>query len=301
MQRSRTYWFEYAMMATAVVLTVGALVYFSMHPDTEHEGSEDVARGPSSTPANSIAGIELASDGVLTRPTFKPPAGKAYTIPDSERVGVPDGSAIEVVRTLAPMAEAGDARAALAIFHKLEFCWHVLSSGVSAEELVMYKKAGISEDQYLSSAEKNEYECANSQELAYARGKWLEQAAAAGSIEAQLEYSSFPVEVIGGGPLGAVKNPERAREFKTKGLGYLNQLAASGNIDAMLKLSSIYSGGFIVERDMVRAYAMERAVALSQPGLLPPELLEINRSSLSAADRKKAEALANQLHSSCCP
>jgi len=291
---------RHALVATGLVLALAALVYLgASEPGETSNGRTHTV--PERTYDSHLGEIKPAPSPHVAAPTYQPPrARRAYVIPASERSGVPEGNVAGVLAKLAPLAEAGDARAALEIYNKLSNCRAVIASGIAEDEMAAYRNAGIDEQTFLRGIEKNQENCIGSQEQIEARGKWLEQAAAAGSIEAQLVYLSDPDAIIGGGPSGAVKNPDKAREFKAKGLAYLEQLVASGNIDAMMHLSGVYDAGFVVERDPVRAYALNRVVDRAQPGMIPPELLQFGRAELSSKDLARAESLANQLYSSCC-
>lgn len=296
-QRTR----NYAVAATGLVLALGSLLYLGVGK----RGTEAVIAREQSPPAKAqgsfIAGVEPGPRIPVIAPTYKPPRARhAYVIPESEQAGVPEGNVADVLTRLIPLAEAGDARAALEIYNKLSNCRAVISSGIAEDEMTAYKKAGVSEETFLRGIENDQANCAGSQTQIEERGRWLEQAAAAGSIQAQLVYLSDPEAIIGGGPSGAVKDPDRARDFKAKGLAYLEQLVASGNIDAMMHLSGVYDAGFVVERDPVRAYALNRVVDQAQPGLVPPELLQFERAELSAQDLARAESVAAHLYSSCC-
>ncbi len=289
------------MAAAGLVLALGALLYFGFT-----ESGKEAAMGteepvPASAQRSFISGAGSGPRIEVAAPTYRPARARhAYVIPESERIGVPEGKAADVLARLTPLAEAGDARAALEIYNKLSNCRAVIASGIAEDEMAAYRKAGISEEQFLRAVEKDQGNCIGSQEQIEARGKWLEQAAAAGSIEAQLVYLSDAEAIIGGGPSGAVKRPEKAREFKAKGLAYLEQLVASGSIDAMMHLSGVYDTGFVVERDPVRAYALNRTVDRAQPGMIPPELLQFGRAELSPQELARAESLSAHLYSSCC-
>lgn len=301
-QKTKRHPAEYAIAATGIVLTLGSLAYFGLIASDQSKSAGDDKRAQVAAATTLMPGLERGIDMQVAEPTYRPPARvrQAYVIPEGERVGVPEGTSAEVLAKLTPLAEAGDGRAALGIYNKLSHCRSALASGINDAEMAAYKNAGVDEAEFLRRIEKDQEDCAGGQEQMNARGKWLEQAAAAGSIEAQLMYLSDADAVIGGGPSGAIKSPERAREFKAKGLAYLEQLVSSGNIDAMMHLRDVYDAGFVVERDPVRAYALTLTVDRARPGLYPPELLRSERAELAPKELARAESLAAQIYSSCC-
>lgn len=292
--------FDRAMAATGIVIALGSLLYFATEPDPAHDSTEPPAISDERPP---LLSHEVSAPIPPPRQSsYRPPsAGRhVYTMSDADRVGVPQGPTAEVVAKLTPMAEAGDARAALALYHKLMLCRASLSTSANSKIIDVYAKAGVDTAKYLQELEAEQSDCAGSMESIEQRGRWLEQAAASGLLEAQLMYLSDAEAIVGRDPSAAIRNPEKAREFKTKGLGYLDHLVRTGNIDAMLSMAEIYDAGFIVSRDPVRAYAMSRLADMAQPGLVPQALSESRRNNLSREDQMRAERIAQDSYRACC-
>lgn len=220
----------------------------------------------------------------------------AYAL--QNQMQAPSGNAIEVIAGLRSRAEAGDAKAAYAIYLKLQSCETAFSQDISDEEIKKYEMMGASEG-LLEGRMTELKECKGAEGKLLERGKWLEKAAAAGLLEAQLLYAIDPKPIIGDAA-DMIRDPQRVQQYKTKAVGYLNQLASQGNIDAMTSLASAYNNGILVGRDAVKSYAYYRAVELAAPGTIPSDLLARQRSQIAANDVPRAEQLAGQLYQKCC-
>lgn len=220
----------------------------------------------------------------------------AYAL--QNQMQAPSGNAVEVIASLRPRAEAGDAKAAYAIYLKLHGCETAFGQNISDEEIKKYEMVGASEgllEDRMTALE----ECKGIEGQLRERGRWLEQAAAAGLLEAQLLYATDPKPIIGDAA-DMIRDPQKVQQYKTKAVGYLNQLATQGNIDAMTRLASAYNNGILVRRDAVQSYAYYRAVELAAPGTIPGNLLARQRSQIAANDVRRAEQLASQLYQRCC-
>lgn len=220
----------------------------------------------------------------------------AYAL--QNQMQAPSGNAIEVVAGLRSRAEAGDARAAYAIYLKLLSCETALNQDINDEEIKKYEMVNASEG-LLEGRMTALEECKGIEGQLVERGKWLEQAAAAGLLEAQLLYAIDPKPIIGDAA-DMIRDPQKVQQYKTKAVGYLNQLASQGNIDAMTNLAGAYNSGILVRRDAVQSYAYYRAVELAAPGTVPSNLLASQRSQVATNEVSRAERLADQIYQRCC-
>lgn len=222
----------------------------------------------------------------------------AFTLQPSDRTPMPSGSATDVVQTLRPKAEGGDAQAAIGLYLKLGACAQALAEPISNEELEAYRQVDAAE-QFLGGRQRLMESCDGAQPFVRERGRWLEQAADSGDLEAQLLYS-VDAEAILGQASAMLADPARVDAYKRKASTFLHQQAATGNIDAMLSLAMDYQNGIMQKKDLVTAYAYYRAVALAAPHIAPPQLLGSLSSSLSPSEIKQAERKGHSIYSSCC-
>lgn len=228
-------------------------------------------------------------------------AKRAYSLEMADRVVVPEGKALEVIDSLRPLAEAGDARAALALHMKLDRCYNAFNKEIPDDLVEKFDAAGA--PGLLESRLTDLENCAGAESLLSERGKWLEQAAEAGLLEAQLLYATDPEPIIGNAS-DMIRDPESVQRYKAKVSDYLNRLATGGNVDAMLSLSNAYENGILLPRDPIRAYAYYKATELAMP--TPPEigaertLEQMKQAIPKKEDRVRAEDMARRIYQECC-
>ncbi|MCC4596652.1 hypothetical protein NRY95_08080 [Xanthomonas campestris pv. phormiicola] len=222
-----------------------------------------------------------------------------HLLQEADRVTVPKGNAAAVVQQLLPLADKGDARAALTIYEKLSPCISLASMSVNESQLLAYKEAGIDERAVFESLRQRRFDCEGSKDILAQRGRQLAQAAAAGLPEAQLLYATDSEAIIGNRE-EALKNPEKVIEYKSRSLSYLNSLVAAGSVDAMIALSGMYSGSSLMSEDPLRAYAYKRAAQLAMPEIFSHKEVAILKDRLNPEASEKAEAMAHNIYSSCC-
>lgn len=222
----------------------------------------------------------------------------AYSFPQRAHVG--SDNALAVIRELTPRAQAGDAEAALTLYLKLNACKDPTSSDSLAPDMMeMNEKLGISNETIIQRAAKKAEDCLGVTQAHKERGKWLEQAAKAGHPEAQLLYAS-DVEGVLGDSDDMLRDPEKVKQYKIDASRYLNDLAAGGNVDAMLLLATDFDNGIMAKQDSVRAYAYYRAAQMAAPSDIPASLLQFKKEKVPAGSRAEADRLAEQIYERCC-
>lgn len=238
---------------------------------------------PSSTGA-----LEIIRDG-----------GGAFTLSDAERVEVPDGPIDEVVGRLTPLANAGDVRASLALYRKMDQCFEVMRGGPSAQELAMYQAMGASE-QYEAQITAAQKDCSTDGSVDLSkRGEYLERAAEGGSLEARLIFAT-DTSAFFSSPSQMISDPQALADYKRKSVRYMSELANQGNVDSMLWIARSYESGTMLDRDLANSYAYYRAVELSSPGIIPTGMTNNLKALLPAGDQRRGEELARSLHRRCC-
>ena len=222
--------------------------------------------------------------------------GRAFGL--DKTTEVPTGNAVDAIRSLRPLAESGDAKAALSMHLKMNDCHYAMAQSLSEDALAAYQRAGVASGVLADSQRKLE-ECNGAQDLLAERGRWLEKAADAGLHEAQLLYANDIGAIVG--PRSTwLSDPDKLKRYKVKAAGFLNSAAARGNIDAMLGLASGYANGTLLKRDPIMGYAYYRTAALAQPGLVPDALFNAYEEQMTSDDIARANNLARSLYRGCC-
>lgn len=215
-----------------------------------------------------------------------------------EQVQAPDGPVADVLRQLTPLALGGDANAALKLYMKLSGCelalhhpsdFYRLSSVLTSDDIAALKVK----------QKAVQHDCATAVSELRARGKWLEQAAEGGDLQAQLLYS-MDAEAVLGDRGDVLKDPDSVRRYRDRAAGYLKSLSARGSLDAMLQLSAAYENGVLLERSDLLALAYLQAASFSDPDPAYLELSAPIKSRLSHAEQAEAMRFARDLHHACC-
>lgn len=221
---------------------------------------------------------------------------RAYIL--EERIGIPEGNALLAISKLKDAAEKGDPKASLAIYLKLWDCG--LSQEQQAEtDLDAYKRAQMNVQGLEKAIAERQENCAGVGNEMSRRGEWLARAAAAGLPEAQILYASDSRSIVGS-ETDMLRNPQKLQEYKSKAAGYLNTLASTGNVDAMVTLAGAHAGGILVEQSPIRSYAYYSAAELARPNTVPANLLSSLRSQLPPSQVASGDALAQQIYKNCC-
>lgn len=280
-----------AWIASVLLLLLGVALFFSQKRSLTTETSR-VATSSSVDPAPSAE----ATDGAQTSAAPKAVHKKTYSLGGS--VLPPPGDAAQVIERLRPLAEAGDGRAALEIFVKLQNCFYA-RGGYSDADIKIYERAGVSTQTLAAQQQKMQTECASAQSAMKDRGKWLEMAAASGDEHAQLVYSGDPGAVLGDAT-EMIRDPDKVKKYKEVARGYLMNLASKGNTDALMALAGHYNSGIVLPKDPVRSYAYYRAVELAKPGTIPKPLMDYQAKEVPYGRLPEAEALAKRIYGNCC-
>lgn len=233
------------------------------------------SRSPSegTSPENGLASKGLAVGDASTKATqgqsatkrdnrnfnVTPLGRRAYAI--NQSFDAPQGDAAEVISRLLPAAKAGGAVAAFNIYLKVAACRNELDQArrnapdTAPQGLISPECRSISPDGY------SEYM------------HWLETSADQGYVPAQLLYSVDSKAIVGGAPQ-MLSDPEAVATYRRKAIRYLDQAAATGNVDALLALSSAYGNGVLTKRDPVKSYAYFLASETANPVALPPDMTQ---------------------------
>lgn len=210
----------------------------------------------------------------------------------------PPGDALAYVRERLAMSDSGDALATFDIYLAVMDCKSQFGrsshgpAGVGAPPPL-----GMLE---LQTMERKLRECSELYgDAGLMEGKWLARAAQQGSIEAKLYYT-VDTETVLGSPLERLNNPESIMAWKENAATYLHDVAATGNLDAILRLSLLYERGLIVQKNGEMAYAYALAANRIQPGLSGPVTMRALEEGLSIKQRESAGTLSRLIYSSCC-
>lgn len=286
----------FTLVCVVIAIVFVALAYWPSSPNSTASGTlspleKEVVEGPIQN------GVLVEGNGVAR--AVRDSSGGGYVLEVSDRVVVPEGPVDDVVRQLRPRAEAGDAKASLMLYRKLDACFSAANRGVSADEIAIFEAMG-SADQFEASIANAQKDCATNGISDFrSRGQWLERAAANGLLEAKLQYAT-DIDAIFSNPSEMIRDPQRLTDYKQKAVRYMSDLAASGNIESMMWIAKSYESGIMLERNPVNSYAYYRAVELAMPGVMPSGMLSGLRELLPANEQRRGEELARSIHGRCC-
>ncbi len=118
-------------------------------------------------------------------------------------------------------------------------------------------------------------------------------------MEAKLYYSIDSNSIIGDAA-DRVSHPEKVIEWKEQSISYLKEVAGTGNVDAIARLSSAYENGIMVDQNLELAYAYALAANMVKPDSSGPALISNLESNLSARQRESGVLLSRSIYKSCC-
>lgn len=236
--------------------------------------------------------------------TTRRPLQSTRNVTSRENQTPPPGPAIDVIRRLRPLAEQGDARAALQIFQKLEQCEGVLKSNLRDGSLADGDEDAAGQARILKDIEGVLKDCQGLSDQDFSQmGQWLDRAAAGGDLLAMLRYGNAGYRYIVGSPTQMLRHPEKIVEYRQKAMSYLHTAAAQGEPTAMDSLANSYSNGIITNKDLVRAYAYAVAADLVLPagprGPSNPYIQSLAKG-LSTEEISKGDRMAKQIYDECC-
>lgn len=228
---------------------------------------------------------------------FQPISATTYQIVRMEDAR-PPGDALSYVLSLMPRSESGDALATFDIHLAVSDCRNYLSG--AADRGPSAGASGTSHIRNLEKIERKISECAGlSTARTVTEEKWLEIAAHQGSMEAKLYYAIDTNSIIGDST-DQLRNPEKVMRWKDQSISYLQEVAGTGNIDAISRLSSAYENGILVDQNLEIAYAYALAANMIHPESSGPALIGNLESNLSAKQRESGIALSRSIYNSCC-
>lgn len=282
------------LSVTALVILAGAAVWYATiasnsrqieaasSPDLE--GPQQVSSGPTPS-ALQPAGSASAPGSAANRSVrVRQLSGRAYAVEDFG--AIPSGTVDEVIAKLSPLALAGDATASHGIFLKLNECKDInrrasRGGALYAPDDVVAACIELSAENEVSSS------------------RWLSLAAEQGNIGARLLYAADSESALGGAA-ALLRDPEGAKEYKQKAVGYLKEMASQGSADALLQLGNAYHAGVLVDGDLVSSRAYFEAVRLADPSIVPTQQVSSLDKALSAQQLSQALRKGNQIYDSCC-
>ena len=268
--------------------------------------SQDLAKGSRQPPDSHAPSVVLRPSQAQERPSTRKAGpttptlrlgAKAYFLdgyPD-----IPDGAARAMIDQLDDAAREGDSHAALLIHLKIDQCFRALTDQNDPDALVLNAEVLGSLDAALEAQRMRISQCEGLTRQDYAsRGEWLSMAAELGNPFAQLIYSSMPEVVLG--PLAEIlRQPERLVEFKRRAVAQLHFAVSGGNVNALERLSQIYSDGYLAPADPVAAQSYRLAAMQADPGTERREVEEANKT-LDPMQRAEAARMAKEIYRECC-
>ncbi|MCS3361110.1 sel1 repeat family protein [Xanthomonas translucens] len=222
---------------------------------------------------------------------------KAFTI---ARTGDyrPNGNALDYVKSLLDSSKKGNALATFSIYLAVLDCKRAYSTD-DLNSFNTMKEAGADKN-FLKDSERRLSECSSlvgNNEIM--QGEWLGTAAQQGSIEAMILYSIDTNSAIGPSDT-FIKNPDKVIEWKTKAMGFLENAASKGSIDAIIRLAGAYENGILAKEDQTTAYAYYLAAQKAYPNSVSSENMKRYQNSLRADQQQAAINRANVIYQSCC-
>lgn len=215
----------------------------------------------------------------------------------SRSFDLPRGRAVDVVAALQPRAEAGDNEAALYLFIKIEECRYQLYHGGGNDSRPAPGAGDSLEAQLIA---RTPPECHGLTQAQYQSNvRWLEQAADAGVVMAQLVYAGNAEAVVGNSSQ-MLANPEKVIAYRRKAMQYLRQAAASGSLSALMSLSDAYHYGVLAPRDPIRAYAYYYAKDMASPSAYGRQYLDTYAEQLKPAQLAAAIQQGKGVYDACC-
>ncbi|HYG08081.1 MAG TPA: hypothetical protein VD865_16945 [Stenotrophomonas sp.] len=223
-------------------------------------------------------------------------AGRAFLI-QRPRERRPPGDAAAFARTLLPASADGDGTASYRLYLIASECETAVSPGV-IESYRLTKDLLAPDYPKVMARQMQECEGLLMDPVLSNSGRWLDLAAAQGSLEAGVAYSLLIDRTVSG-PEVWLAHPERVIEFKRKALRYLEEGAALGNVSALLALSQVYTNGVMAPADPVRALAYWQVLDQVEP--VPSSRFAMRlEEGLSAAQRNEARRQAAEIRQWCC-
>lgn len=228
---------------------------------------------------------------------FQPLGPRTYQI---VRLGEarPPGDALSFVEGLLPRARAGDSNASFEIYLALRDCQNYIS-GEADKAFALEVEGGV-DPRELSTSERKLAECESlAKSSSVWNESWLEMSARQGSVEAQLMYAVDVTSVLGPSSQ-RLSNPEKTLEWKETAKAYLQQVASTGNLDAIVRLSGAYGRGVYVERSAEMSYAYALTANKMKPGTFDSAFIESLEKDLPMKQQESARSLSRSIYNACC-
>lgn len=297
MRSSRKFWLAFGIAALALC---GAGLWLL-----------DKQKGPGQWSHSMRSSFPIATQADDTSPQshIQPDTGAAArretSISVPQRIEAPEGPAPEVIARLKQESQAGDARAGMLIFLKLERCQNALDERIDSSRLSALNRQGVDIAEHVQALERRLADCQGLSGQDFKdRGKWLELSADRGDLGAQLIYASY-AEAVVGDAAEMLRHPENIVRYKRKALAFMESAAARGSVPALLSLTNKYANGVTAPRDPVKTYAYYQTamrIEASNGRDLSSfhSLKEAYSAQLSPAQRAQANAMADDLYTRCC-
>lgn len=282
-------------MAIAAVMGIAAYVHLAgqgsggVEKAQAHAREGAVVPQPKRTPATSSrAAPRYVASKVV------PVGARAFVIQTT--MPFYEGDGLPYVEQRLAASQRGNGQATYEIHLAVSNCRRLLSPGSDAD-FSAYASMGMG-GEYLKGRKRELLFCESLATRDDLMGRdWLGDAAAQGSLEAQLLYAIVPEDVLGGADR-MLSQPERIVEYKRKAVGYLQTAAAGGSVDALGNLKDVYEIGILAPRDPVRAAAYAAAEMRARSQGDPQEAFA--KAGLTPEQRKTATEMAETIYRGCC-
>ncbi|WP_426683705.1 hypothetical protein ABFU84_07035 [Xanthomonas translucens pv. undulosa] len=210
----------------------------------------------------------------------------------------PHGNALDYVNSLLDSSKKGNALATFNIYLAVFDC----KGAYSTDDLNSFnamKEVGADKN-FLKDYARRLDECSSLVENnEIMQGEWLITAAQQGSIEAMILYSIDTKSAIGPSET-FIKNPDKVIKWKTNAMGFLENAASKGSIDAVARLADAYEDGILAKEDQTSAYAYYLAAQRAYPNSVSSEKMKRYQNSLRDDQQQAATNRANAIYKSCC-
>ena len=118
------------------------------------------------------------------------------------------------------------------------------------------------------------------------RFELAEQAAGAGVLQAQLSYSYYIARAISDG--SAALTPGATEQYRRNAAAFVLAAARSGDPEGLYAAYRMYSSGYLVPKDLVRAYQYAEQFGLATPGPTAQRMLDRLASEMTPEQLRRA-------------
>jgi hypothetical protein len=304
-----------ALVAAGVVVVAAAAAWFVVRGQADKVG-QPPATGAGSLGAGSSAAAPFGTvaGDAATQLGARPTTAVAGRVPVAQgakawRFAPPALGELSAGTMHARLAQAGvnagSARDAAVFAEAMNRCRdRAAELGALAGEKAATRSASESERRALAQREESLREtqllCGDVPAGAAAQSDaWLTRAAELGDPLARYYFASgWHLDWLGN-PALAEKEPQKVAAYRTRAVQYLDELAAQGHVDSLLRLSSLYLSPGSAE-DAALAWSYLQAATRAQGDAAALARLAEQLQSMPAEQRGRAEREAARIFAACC-